>query len=77
MGMTKTQLDHLDSLAEAVKGGHDDALGGLSTGERIYCALASSRLDLMPQGGYTIAEAIARLGWDDTRALVERWEYRR
>lgn len=76
MGMTQSQLDHLDSLAEAVNNGHDDALSGLSTGERIYCALATDRLDLMPAGGYTIAEAIGRLGWDDTRALVERWQHR-
>jgi hypothetical protein len=75
MGMTKSQLDHLDSLAEAVRNGHDDALGGLSTGERMYCALASNRMDLAP-AGYNIVEAIARLGWDDTRALVERWQYR-
>jgi hypothetical protein len=76
MGMTKSQLDHLDSLAEAVREGRDDALGGISTGERIYCALAANRMDLAP-AGYNIVEAIARLDWDDTRELVARWQYRR
>lgn len=30
--MTKSQLDYLDELAERVLEGHDDMLGGLSTG---------------------------------------------
>jgi hypothetical protein len=76
MGMTKSQLDHLDTLAEAVRAGHNDALTGLSTGERVYAALAANRMDLAPWGDYSIVEAIARLGWDDTRALVERWQHR-
>lgn len=75
MGMTQSQLDYLDSLAERVRAGDADALGGLSTGERLYAALAANRMDLAPSG-YNIVEAIARLGWDDTRELVERWQYR-
>lgn len=45
MGMTKSQLDYIDGLAEAVREGRDDMLGGLSTGERIYAALAANRAD--------------------------------
>jgi hypothetical protein len=75
MGMTKSQLDHLDAIAESVRAGDDDAIGGLSTGERIYVALASNRMDLAP-ADYNIVEAIYRLDWDDTRALVERWRLR-
>ncbi|KWC96602.1 hypothetical protein [Burkholderia stagnalis] len=74
MGMSQSQLDYLDGLAEAVREGRDDALGGLSTGERIYCALAANRADLLP-AGYTIVQAFARLD-DDTAALVDRWERR-
>lgn len=75
MGMPKSQLDYLDTLAEAVRAGDDSALSGLSTGERIYAALAANRMDLAP-AGYSIADAIYRLDWDDTRALVERWHNR-
>jgi hypothetical protein len=74
MGMTKGQLDGLDAIAEAVRDGHDDAAGGISTGERIYVALAANRADLLP-AGYTLVQAIARLD-DDTAALVARWERR-
>jgi hypothetical protein len=74
MSMTKAQLDGLDEIAEIVRNGHDDAAGGLSTGERIYVALAANRADLLP-ADYTIVQAIARLD-DDTAALVARWERR-
>jgi hypothetical protein len=72
--MSKTQLDYLDELAEAVRAGRDDAIGPVSTGERIYVALAANRAELMP-AGYTLVQAIARLD-DDTAALVARWEHR-
>jgi hypothetical protein len=72
--MSKTQLDYLDELAEAVRAGRDDAIGPVSTGERIYVALAANRADLLP-ADYTIVQAIARLD-DDTAALVARWEHR-
>lgn len=74
MGMTKSQLDYLDELAEVARNGAGDVLGGLSTGERIYAALAANRADLLP-AGYTIVQAFARLD-DDTAALVQRWERR-
>jgi hypothetical protein len=73
MGMTKSQLDYLDELAEATRNGAD-VLGGLSTGERIYAALAANRADLLP-ADYTIVQAFARLD-DDTAALIDRWERR-
>jgi hypothetical protein len=74
MAMAKGQLDRLDEIAEAVLAGDDDALGPVSTGERIYVALAANRAELMP-AGYTLVQAIARLD-DDTAALVARWEHR-
>lgn len=66
--------DYLDSIAEDAREQDDRRVGVLSTGERIYVALASSRMDLIPD--YTIAQAIARLGETDTARLVERWRYR-
>jgi cell division ATPase FtsA len=77
MGMPKSHLDHLDDIAQAIREkrkGAKDHVGVLSTGERIYVALAANDIKLAP--GYTIVEAIARLGDDDVRALVERWQYR-
>jgi hypothetical protein len=74
MAMAKGQLDRLDEIAEAVLAGDADALGPVSTGERIYVALAANRADLLP-AGYTLVQAIARLD-DDTAALVARWERR-
>jgi hypothetical protein len=53
MSMTHAQLDRLDEIAEAVLAGDADALGPVSTGERIYVALAANRADLLP-AGYTL-----------------------
>lgn len=77
MGMTNSQLDRLDDIAEAIRRGVEgarDQVGVLSTGERIYVALAAN--DMSIKSDYTIVEAIARLGDDDVRALVQRWQYR-
>ena len=77
MGMTNSQLDRLDDIAEAIRRGVEgarDQVGVWSTGERIYVALAAN--DMSIKSDYTIVEAIARLGDDDVRALVQRWQYR-
>lgn len=46
----------------------------LSTGEQIAVALVLDRTELFPHGGYTMLEAVERLGPDWTRAalLVQR-----
>lgn len=71
--MDETQLDRLDSIAREARNQIDDRTGVLSTGERLYVALAANRLDLMPD--YTIAQALARLGEDDVAQLIKRWRY--
>lgn len=76
MGMTSSQLDRLDEIAQDVRNGNDDRVGVLSTGEKLYVALAGNSAALLDRLGYTIPEAIARVGDDDIRALVERWRYR-
>lgn len=70
-----TQLDHLDGIAKEVAKGDESRLGPLSTGESLYVALASNRGDLLASRGYTIAEALSRLGEDWTASLIERWRY--
>ena len=76
MGMSPSQLDHLDEIAQQVSTGNYDGVGVLSTGERLYVALAANSANLLARADYTITQAIARLGWDDTAELVARWQYR-
>lgn len=71
-----SQFDHLDQIAVSVAQGDTDRVGVLSTGERLYVALAGNSLALLDQEGYTVAEALARLGQDWTQQLIERWQYR-
>lgn len=79
----KSQLDYLDRIAGGLFRGPNASRelgngGGfppLSTGERVYVALAANRADLLASMGYTIAEAVARLGDDWTRELTRRWQY--
>ena len=73
-----SHFDRLDAIAvdiaKKVKGSKE-RLGVLSTGEKLYVALASSRSDVLDSLGYTIAEAIERLGPEWTTTLLERWRY--
>lgn len=62
--------DRLDAIAAQAAQGDDNAVGVLSTGERLYVALAANRCDLL--GGDSIAYAISRLDTKDLRELVER-----
>ena len=71
--MDEAQLNHLDEIAAEARNKIDDRVGVLSTGERLYVALAANRLDLMTD--YTIAQALARLGEDDVAELISRWQY--
>lgn len=77
MGMTKSQLDRLDEMAQAIKdGGSTDRVGVLSTGERLYVALAANSSEILKDSDDTIVEAIHRVGVEDMAAMVERWKFR-
>lgn len=70
-----SNLDHLDQCAQALKDGTRPAsdFGAMSTGEKIYIALAASNFELLEDSGYTIASALDRLGEDWRRELLKRW----
>lgn len=71
-----SQLDHLDRLAARLVGTEDaSGWGPLSTGERLYVALAANRCDLLAEDRYTVAEALARIGPEWSAELVSRWQY--
>ena len=69
-------FERLDALAIRLAQGDDSATDALSTGEGLYVALAANRSDVLERRGYTIAEALVRLGdaWRET--LVARWQCR-
>lgn len=71
-----SQFDRLDAIALRVAKGETSGVGVLSTGERLYVALAANSAELLERNGYTIAEAAARLGTDWMAQLVSRWQYR-
>jgi len=68
--------EYLDRIAERTAKGDLSAVGVLSTGERLYVALAANSIELLENNGYTIAEALARLGEDEVTQMIERWRYR-
>lgn len=71
-----SQLNHLDTLAARLVGTTDaGGWGPLSTGERLYVALAANRTDLLADDGYTVAQALARIGPEWVAELVQRWQY--
>lgn len=70
-----SQIDNLNSMVPSVARNEETPFGALSTGEKCYVALASNRVDLLQSMGYTIPEALARLGSDWTAALIASWEY--
>jgi hypothetical protein len=69
------QLDYLDQLAQRARNGDHSGFWVLSSGERVYVALAADRPDLLREDGYTLVQAWARLepGW--TKELMTRWRY--
>jgi hypothetical protein len=71
------QLDRLDTIAAGLTYGLDERrpFGPLSTGEKLYVALAANRADLLAAMDYTMAQAVARVGDDWMRELVQRWQY--
>ena len=69
-----SQIDHLNSIAVVLAKKREAGFGVLLTGEQCYVALASNRIDLLEQIGYTVPEALARIGaW--IPLLIESWEY--
>ena len=62
-------FDYLDRLAELPD--LEEKIGVLSSGERMYVALAANRPDLLAKGD-TIAYAIWRLGPQWVNELAER-----
>jgi len=66
-------LERLDAVAHEVLRGNLGGFHPMSTGERLYVALATSNVGLLRGLGYTIPEALQRLdaGWAD--AIAERW----
>jgi len=66
------QLEHLDEIAREAWEGNYDRVGALSTGERLYVALASGRMrELVP--GDSIAYAVDRVGPDWMAHMLEVW----
>lgn len=70
------QLDYLDAIAIRAAKGDTAGVSVLSTGERLYVALAANSAEMLQAQGYTVAEALARLGPDWTAQLIRRWQYR-
>lgn len=68
--------ERLDAIALDVAKGDLSATGVLSTGERLYVALAANSIELLDAADYTIAEALARLDDHEVAELVARWRYR-
>jgi hypothetical protein len=69
------QLDRLDEVSDRLRAGQTAGFWVLSSGERVYVALAANRADLLAEDGYTPVQAWARLdyGWGDQLKL--RWRY--
>jgi hypothetical protein len=62
---------HLLSKAHDAQQGGEDAWGCQSTGEKIAVALVLNRHDWLASMGYTVGEAIDRLGSEWTMAIPE------
>lgn len=70
--MSPSQLERLDALAASLRGSRARREADvLSTGERIYVALAADRVDLISD--FTIVEALDRLGPNELVELIKRW----
>lgn len=74
--MSTTQFDALDAIAIRVAKNNIDDAHNLSTGERLYIALASNSIEMLDRDGYTIAEAFSRLGTEWSDELISRWKLR-
>ncbi|KLT21447.1 hypothetical protein CR47_0326435, partial [Ralstonia solanacearum] len=67
--------ERLDELAREAWEGRYERVGPLSTGERLYVALASGRMrELVP--GDSIAYAVDRVGAEAMAHMLEVWRAR-
>lgn len=70
--MTDSQLNNLDEIAREAWAGNYDRVGPLSTGERLYVALAAGRMrELCPSD--SIAYAVDRVGPDWMAHMLQVW----
>ncbi len=68
------QLERLDAIVRQAWEGKYEAVGPLSTGERLYVALASGRMrELAP--GDSIPSAIDRVGPEWMAHMLQVWKY--
>lgn len=70
--MQEDNLDYLDFHAPRLAAGDLGVLDALSAGERIYICLAADRIDLLQREGYSVVQALGRLGPDWLHELVLR-----
>jgi hypothetical protein len=67
-----SQLDHLDAIAHEAWAGNYERVEVLSTGERLYVALASGRMrKLAPDD--SIAYAVDRVGPEWMAHMLQVW----
>lgn len=65
-------LDYLDQIARKAWAGNYDYVEGLSTGERLYVALASGRMrELAPNA--SIPYAVDRVGPEWMAHMIKEW----
>lgn len=66
------QMQHLDSIARDAWAGNFERVGALTTGERLYVALAAGRMqELCP--GDSIAFAVERVGPKWMAHMLKEW----
>lgn len=67
-----TNLEHLDEIAKEAWNGNYERVDVLSTGERLYVALASGRMrELAPSD--SIAYAVERVGSEWMEHMLAHW----
>jgi hypothetical protein len=64
--------ERLDAIAEEAFEGIYDRVGALSSGERLYVALASGRMRELASGD-SIAYAVDRVGQEAMAHMLEVW----
>lgn len=68
-----SQLEHLDEIAREAWKGNYDRVGPLSSGERLYVALASGRMrELVPDD--SIPYAVDRVGPEWMAHMLSVWK---
>lgn len=72
--MSNRQLEHLDEIAREAWEGKYDRVGVLSTGERLYVALASGRMRELAAGD-SIPYAVDRVGPEWMEHMLTVWRH--